>query len=179
MAEYRSIPGYSGYRVDDSGNVKSCLSRFGWKSGSTDRWTRSKTWRPLSPEITKRGYLRVVLSGDNGKRQKIPVHILVLTVFEAPRPIGMVACHNDGNKLNNNISNLRWDTAKANIEDERKHGTLALGQRNGNAVLSESDVLTIRKRADSGEPTRVIANLFRVDVGTIRRIVTRKRWVHI
>ena len=179
MTEYRLIPGCSGYRIDEFGGVQSCLSRFGWRVNGNKKWTRSNTWRRMKPEINHRGYLRICLMRDDGKRWAVYVHTLVLSVFVFPRPDGMVACHCDGNKLNNHFTNLRWDTAKSNIEDERKHGTLALGERNGKAKFNEKDVVSIRQRAIAGEKTKAIAKSFQVDVGTIRRIVLRKRWAHV
>jgi hypothetical protein len=116
---------------------------------------------------------------DLGVKKRVMVHTVVLTIFFSPRISEMVACHNDGNPANNNISNLRWDTIKANIEDERRHGTLAVGQRNWNSILSESEVVNVRSLAIKGTPTRSIANMFHVDVGTVRRIVTRKALVHV
>lgn len=51
------------------------------------------------------------------------VHPLVLEAFVGPRPPGMEACHADGNKTNNALSNLRWDTKRANELDAIRLGT--------------------------------------------------------
>lgn len=34
----------------------------------------------------------------------------------------MEVCHNDGNPANNVVTNLRWDTKKANARDRLMHG---------------------------------------------------------
>lgn len=71
-------------------------------------------------EEKKTGYLEVSLSG----RQKRRVHILVLEAFTGPRPQGLIACHNNDEKLDCAASNLRWDTYSANGRDlveNKKH----------------------------------------------------------
>lgn len=35
----------------------------------------------------------------------------------------MLGCHGDGNKRNNQLWNLRWDTHQANMDDAKKHRT--------------------------------------------------------
>lgn len=49
------------------------------------------------------------------------LHDLVLAAFHGPKPKGLQACHNDGDKLNNHFSNLRYDTCQANIDDRERH----------------------------------------------------------
>ena len=41
----------------------------------------------------------------------------------------MVACHIDGNKLNNNLSNLKWGSYAENYADIVKHKTNAIGKK--------------------------------------------------
>jgi hypothetical protein len=58
-----------------------------------------------------------------GRLTRLPIHVVVLEAFVGPRPLGMVACHNDGDPQNNALSNLRWDTQGSNNLDAVKHGT--------------------------------------------------------
>ena len=51
------------------------------------------------------------------------IHTLVLEAFVSLRPIGMVACHNNGNPIDNRVENLRWDTQANNNKDKILHGT--------------------------------------------------------
>jgi hypothetical protein len=52
----------------------------------------------------------------------------------------MEACHNNGEKQDNRLSNLRWDTKSANSLDSIKHGTHsglnAHGERNSSSKLT-------------------------------------------
>lgn len=68
------------------------------------------------------GYWRVGLT-RNGKSVKKLVHRLVLEAFTGPCPDGMEGCHNDGDRANSRLVNLRWDDRSGNNLDKREHGT--------------------------------------------------------
>lgn len=102
---WKTVPGYGGrYEVSDLGRVRSRLGRG----------------RILRPHVNRYGYLQLNLSLD-GEVQKRKVHHLVLDAWVGERPVGHEACHGDGVKLNNALSNLRWDTHLANIADRDRH----------------------------------------------------------
>jgi hypothetical protein len=79
------------------------------------------------------------------------VHRLVLEAFVCPCPEGRECCHNDGDPANNALTNLRWNTRKANIEDSRRHGIKPIGSR-ANAKLREDDVHESRRLKTEGCP---------------------------
>jgi len=66
----------------------------------------------------------VSLSKGTDKQKLVKVHRLVLLAFVGAPPKGMEACHYDGDPQNNNLSNLRWDTAKENWVDRKRHGRI-------------------------------------------------------
>ena len=110
---WRSVPGYEGYyEVSDRGNVRS-LDRYVARRDGTWRFIRGQS---RTPTVSPDGHLRVSPSKDNVPELRA-VHRLVLEAFIGPCPDGMECCHRDDNKLNNNLSNLRWDTHRANLED--------------------------------------------------------------
>lgn len=75
---------------------------------------RSDTHKVLKQKMTKDGYMRINLS-DNGIRKTRQVHRLVLQTFvECHDPNNMQVNHIDGNKTNNEITNLEWVTGKEN-----------------------------------------------------------------
>ena len=49
------------------------------------------------------------------------VHVLVAQAFLGSRPEGMHVCHIDGDKTNNNLSNLKYGTPKENWQDFREN----------------------------------------------------------
>lgn len=71
---------------------------------------------------------------------------------------------------------LRWASPKENQADRFVHGTLACGERHGNAKLTEADVRAIK--AMSGAH-RDIAAKFGVAQTTISKIKAGKAWRHI
>jgi len=104
------------------------------------------------------------------------VHRLVLDAFVGPCPDGLEACHLDGDAGNNRVSNLRWDTSKANTDDMRRHGTLAVGAKMPHSKLSEP---LVREILSSVEPGTVLAKRYGVKPSTIWMVRHRKTWKHV
>jgi DNA-binding transcriptional regulator YiaG len=113
MSEWRDIPGYEGrYEVSEHGEVR--------------RLYRTKPSRTVKPTPRRSGgYLSVCLCVGNRPKTHF-VHRLVMLAFVGPCPDGMEVCHGDGDKLNNALSNLRYDERIANVQDRVAHGTLKL-----------------------------------------------------
>ena len=79
----------------------------------------------LNQKITRFGYAEVVLSsGKNAKRnvKYITVHRLVANAFIPNLNDLPQVNHIDGNKLNNDVSNLEWMSAKDNINHSWANG---------------------------------------------------------
>lgn len=164
------VVGYEGlYEVSDLGQVRS-LDR-------TDCRGKSCTGVLLVP-MSWGDYLWVRLS-RNGRRQARHVHRLVLEAFIGPCPEGMEACHGPGGSLDNSLANLRWDTHAANMEDQRQHGTKALGEGHGNAKLTDVEVDEIRRRVAAGESQRAVAADLGVHNTLVSFIVRRVYWKHV
>ncbi len=66
-------------------------------------------------------YYRVVLS-LHGKRKYVKIHQIVADQFLGGCPDGLVINHKDGNKHNNNVSNLEFVTNLENIQHAWKNG---------------------------------------------------------
>lgn len=118
LEKIKSIKGYKHYLVSSWGNVY-------WNDDATYihpelniPFTIDKL-RKLKPEETKKGYLRVDLYDEKGKRKHFKVHRLVAQAFiENPDGKPQVN-HKDGNKHNNSVTNLEWVTDAEN-KDHRK-----------------------------------------------------------
>lgn len=169
--EFRPVEGYPGYRVSSDGRVESCWTRRGRYCVPTE------TWRPLKP-ILRGGYPSVNLA-RGGKKTICRIHRLVLEAFVGPCPEGHVACHGDGDRANNDLSNLRWDTPRANSDDSLRHGTRAMGSRCRSAKLGERDILEIRRFRAEGVSTGELASRLGVSKKNVEAIVSRRSWRHL
>ncbi|WP_073837480.1 NUMOD4 motif-containing HNH endonuclease [Micromonospora sp. CB01531] len=134
--EWREIPGFERYEVSNLGQVRS------WRTRGHGGY-RAKHPRILTQRLTGvKGHERWAVRLEN---RVTTVHRLVLLAFVGSPPGGQVGCHNDGNRDNNALDNLRWDTQRANAADQVAHGTAPIGEQNPAARLTEEDVTAIRK----------------------------------
>lgn len=86
------VEGYEGiYQISDEGEI------FNLKELKT-----------VSTFIKKDGYECVALTDKNGKAKQHRVHRLVATHFLNNDINGSIVTHVDGNKLNNEVTNLKW-----------------------------------------------------------------------
>lgn len=175
---YRDVEGFPGYRVGSDGSVWSARTRrpLGYKLGSKS--VVGEHWRQLRPQRHSGGYLCVGLWINNRVSVRY-VHRLVLEAFAGHCPSGMQGCHGDGDKSNNRIENLRWDTPKENQRDRIKHGTGISGERVSQAKITESDVRLIRSLHKDGERQCDLADRFGLCRSTVCTIISRKRWKHV
>lgn len=164
------LPNLPGYRVNGLGEVQSCWSRHARPPRMTD------AWRPLA-QFSRDGYPSVNLS-KGGKKTARKVHRLVLETFVGPCPEGMIACHGDGDRANCDLTNLRWDTPRANSEDTLLHGRRSRGE-NSNSKLKEAEVVQIRRLRAEGVPSHELAARFGVAPRHVESIVNRRCWRHL
>ena len=122
MEVWKSVPGYEGlYEASNTGEVRS-LDHY---AHTEIRFNTSRLikGRVLRPRIKPNGYYHVDLC-KNGTITNFPVHRIVASAF-IPNPEGLkVVNHIDGNKLNNNVSNLEWVTYQENHWHARRTGLL-------------------------------------------------------
>ncbi len=153
------IPGFSGHFIDKSGNV--------WKG---------QTLKKIC--VAASGY-KVVQFWINGKNITRTLHRLLLITFVGPCPEGLEALHSDGNRLNCDLSNLRWGTRQENMIDAIRHGTATIGVKNARAKLTEDQVREIRRTHYGGKQTLAMAKLFNVTPCTIKNVVNNKTYIGV
>lgn len=159
---YAVIPEYQDYRAGDDGSV--------W-SNKSGQWIRMKD-RPY-------GGHRGINLCRNGVKRCFYVHQLIMLAFRGPCPEGLEVAHDNGNPLDNRLSNLRYDTHAGNHADRRRHGTNNAGESNGMSRFTTEQVLAIRQRFASGEKKPVLMADFRASRRAINHILKRERWAHV
>lgn len=154
------VVGFVGaYEVSDLGRVRSLLS-----GGLMKKQT-----------LNKSGYLYTMLRG----KKNVRVHKLVLEAFVGACPPGMETRHLDGNRKNNELSNLCYGTRRKNFEDKKRHGTDNAGGRHPMAKISEDDAIDILWLQRHGADARTIAESYGVCTEQVRRIRAGTRWAHL
>jgi hypothetical protein len=110
---WKDIQGYEGYyQVSNLGRVKS-LDRIIYQNKNNVIYSRTIKGRLLKFNNDKQGYQLVHLDKE-GKRLCKKVHRLVAEAFIKNKNNKVYVNHIDGNKKNNNITNLEWVTATEN-----------------------------------------------------------------
>lgn len=184
MAEiWKIVVGFPDYAVSNLGRVKRVT-------------VDAKGHRPrvLKPWVNNKGYECIGLTGPDGV-SKHPVHRLVCRAFHGPAPRGRTdAAHCDGDCRNNREDNLRWASRAENMEDSRKHGTMAIGKRHGrttkpertprgeqhgHAKLTERDVIKIRRAPRTPGSGVALAAEYGVCPALICTIRSGKIWKHL
>ena len=161
------VPFYPAYHISTAGQVRRMTKARGARAGLM-----------LTHYVRPDGY-HVVNLRRGGLGCVRFVHRLVLEAFVGPCPPGMEACHFDGNKGNNTLSNLRWDTRAGNMHDQSRHGKTNRGEKAHNAVLTPDLVRDIRQMRADGIPIRQVAAYAGVAESTVSLAVHRKNWAHI
>lgn len=170
--EFRKCHGCEGYWVSSDGEIRS-QRKMGNQPG-----VRNDIWRKIVPHIDASGYYRVAICDGKPPTRRQRIHVLVLEAFDRPRPQGMVCRHLDGDKLNNDISNLKWGTESENRYDSVRHGThtVPVGEAHPKAKLTADDVRVIRRRFSDGDNNCQIAAEYCVSHQSIQAIRTGKNW---
>lgn len=110
MAEHeiwKDVIGYEGiYQVSNLGRVK----RIGKYRNQVKEWDSNKI---LKPGKKNNGYMYCQLSKDNKTSPKM-VHRLVAEAFIENPDNKKTVNHIDGNKANNTVENLEWNTYSEN-----------------------------------------------------------------
>lgn len=137
--EWVPIYGFSRYEASSLGRIRSL------------NYKNSGACRVISACTTADGYLKSVFVNDKGIYKNSTIHRLVCVAFHGYNK-GLEVNHIDGNKKNNNPSNLEWCTRSENAKHAIINGlwTVMSGESNGMAKLTVKDVEYIRRRKKEG-----------------------------
>ena len=162
---WQDIRGHEGYQVSNHGRVKN-----------------NKTGKILKPYLT-RGYLRVSLYNDSGRKCKL-VHRLVAEAF-LPNPDNKSDVnHINGCKTDANVCNLEWVSASENMSHAHSNGLRpkvnTQGEKNGFSKLTEAQVRQIKQLLADGKSTqKTIGSQFNISKSTVQDIKSGRRWSYL
>lgn len=132
---WKNIPGYDFYEASNLGRIRS------WRQwGGNNRQHNLKASKPrlMTPCPNGEGYMCISVR-KNKKNESIRIHKLIMLAFYGPSPNPKIhICHTDGDKKNNLLENLRYDTATNNCRDRLRH-------RQKQRFLSVEEVIEIKK----------------------------------
>ncbi len=154
MEKFIDIEGFNGrYQISNYGRVKSFTKKAGI----------------LKPSIM-RGYEQISLLTQNGNKKTIRIHRLVANAFITNPYNKAEVNHIDGNKKNNNISNLEWASHSENIKHAYKIGLLISPVRK----LSDEDVKNIFLENMSTRKLAIKYNTSKSTTAAIKRGISYK-----
>jgi len=104
IEEWMALPGYSNYFVSNRGAIKRITkTKRGNGLGFIEKTLKSRILN---------GYLACTLIHDNGAKKTVYVHHAIATCFISKPKIKpkLIVVHKDGDKTNNTIANLAWNS---------------------------------------------------------------------
>ncbi len=108
------------------------------------------------------------------------VHVLVAEAFIGPCPENAeLVRHLDSNKLNNDLSNVKWGSRADNYWDARKLGTAHVpsgGEDHPSSRLTAASVRDIHKLRKEGYTTKALGERFGVKSGSVNDILIGRTW---
>lgn len=169
---WRPVVGWCGlYEVSTHGRIRSLDRVTNGPLGST-RVTKGR----VKALRLHDGYQTVTLH-DKGRCKTLCVNRAMLQVFRpAINERDLDSCHNNGNRADNRLDNLRWDTRNGNLKDMDIHGTRIRGDAHPSSKMTESQVRLIR---DSEKSNHELAGELGISEQMVRRARNGTTWRHV
>lgn len=168
------------YEASDIGNIRRVAGVIKNNPNGNMRKVGGKT---LSQKTKKNKYKEVALYLEPQLGKSMYVHRLVYMAFKGEIQNGMHINHIDGDKSNNNISNLELVTPSENTIHACNLGLMKNpvfhGSKHGMSKLKEDTVLNIRKDYSNGIMPKELSKLYNIPFGTVCKICYRQTWKHI
>jgi len=168
--EYKIIISTNGrYEINNNGDIRS-----------------TKTKQKMHQSKAGAGYLRIN-AWINKKHITKYVHRLVAEIFIGSCPNNMEVNHIDGNKLNNNVSNIEYISHSENLKHAIKigirkpsHISRNVGENHGLSKLTNNDVIEMRRLWDTGNYTQSeLSKTFGINFRRVSCIVRGDSWKHL
>ncbi len=152
IERWAAIPGFDDYDASSHGRVRG-------QSGVLSTCENSRTGR------------ETVTLWNGGNPKTLYVHRLVLMAHRPTTDDTLEACHRNGDKRDNRLANLRWDTRSANQLEKSRHGSAG-----GPRKLTLGQVAQIRSARKAGETQQVIADRYEISRSLVSMVESGKVW---
>lgn len=112
----------------------------------------------MKTSIDKDGYITVSLVTNNGKSSHFGIHrLLLLTYCPCDNMENLTVNHIDGNKFNNDFSNLEWVTSAENVRLAHQTGlNNTVGENHGKSKLTEAQAKRVIELSKKGKNLKEI-----------------------
>lgn len=169
--KWKPVVGHEGaYEVSDRGRVRSLARVVPVRLGNGRLAERRVPGKVLSPGLDSSGYLSVQLGRKGGS---VRVHWLVLEAFVGEGAKGAQRLHNDGDRINNALYNLRYGSRSENMRDLFYHGQRA---------LTAEQVELIRERKAAGfkpNDKKRLAAMLGVSISTVNDVAAGRTYAYV
>lgn len=168
IEEWREIEGYEGYyEVSNLGKVRSLDRKvFNPKSGMAIR-----RGCLLQPNTNHKGYKYVGFHKNGVRSGLLFVHKLVARAFILNPENKPQVNHKDGDKLNNAVWNLEWNTDAENQKHAKDNFLKSRNENHKDSVLTNEQVLFLPRLFEIGMNQGMIAKIYGVDRHVIMNIL--------
>jgi hypothetical protein len=111
--------------------------------------------------------------------RNVPAHKFAWEMENGLMPSGMFACHHCDNPRCVRPSHIFPGTPRDNTRDMLSKARDARGQRNARAVLTDADVVAIRRLQDAGYGRRRIGRMLRRSTHAVGHVLRGTSWKHL
>jgi hypothetical protein len=137
-----------------------------------------------NPEIVESPYFRVhLVTTDESKNKDFLMHRLMMSIFNPVENMeNLTINHIDGNKLNNELSNLEWCTIRENTIHALNTGLFVpvYGEKHCCATITEETAKAIiSDLLQQNLPYEAIAKKYNTSKSIVNDIAIKKSWKHL
>lgn len=139
-----------------------------------------KTGHIKSQYIGSTGYYMISVTIGISSKPKRVHRLLAQTFKKNPKNLPHIN-HDDGNKLNNALKNLKWTDHPGNMEHAFRTGLINnTGTKNGMSKLNEDQVREIKRLLKEGmSQYKIAAKIGNISRSAVMNIKNRGQWSHV
>lgn len=153
----------------------SCIEDARYEVSNQGRVRRKANRRIRKPSNAGKGYCSIIVYTPDGYVGYY-IHRLVANAFLGPAPEGQEVSHKNGNRKDNRLDNLIYESHKDNMSRRQAHATSYHGERNPAAKLTQAQVSSMRYDRKKGGKLLELATKYGVSFQQVSRICLEDNW---